>query len=228
MNLKNNQLLNQTAPTYQYLEHRFNAPTQTYSSDWIANGQFRTQSASYQPDSWIFEPNAFQSIYFGPTVTRPPKCQVPKFDGNPRKWPNFIQSFKILIHDVCNNDVERITHLVHYLLPDLRPIVGDSLLHPGLYWDTLRDLKEMYGNPRHVAAACSMDLLNLPSFKDGDSQALRKFSINLRSTVSTLELRWRTLLERHAVISAKQVATSSLRQMGRLQQRDNRPFAERT
>ena len=226
-NLVNNQPLNQTAPTYQYLEPRFNAPTQTYSSDWIVNGQCCTQSASCQPDSWIFEPNAFQSSYFGPTVTRPPKCQVPKFDGNPRKWPNFIQSFKILIHDVCNNDVERITHLVHYLVPDLRPIVGDSLLHPGHVTRYTRNKRQPTTRRRCMFYGPVESTVFQRRRLASSSKVLHKFTLHCVH-IGTRRLRWRTLLERHAVISAKQVTNSSLRQMGRLQQRDNRPFAERT
>ena len=114
--------------------------------------------------------------------------KVPRFDGNPRNWPGFIDEFRVLIHNTCGNDMERLSHLRNFLVPELRNIIGDSLGNPGLYQKTLRDLQETSGNPRAVAAACSTDLKSLSSFKDGDPIALRKFSMSLRSIVSTLEV----------------------------------------
>ena len=114
--------------------------------------------------------------------------KVPRFDGNPRNWPGFIDEFRVLIHNTCGNDMERLSHLRNFLVPELRNIIGDSLGNPGLYQKTLCDLQETYGNPRAVAAAFSTDLKSLPSFKDGDPIALRKFSMSLRSIVSTLEV----------------------------------------
>ena len=108
---------------------------------------------------------------------------MPIFDGNPRKWPGFINAFKVLIHDTCGNDMERLCHLRSFLVPELQCIIGESLGNPGLYPKTLRELQEMFGNPRAVAAACSTDMKNLPSFKDGDPLALRLFSMTLRSIV---------------------------------------------
>ena len=84
--------------------------------------------------------------------------------------------------------MERLSRLRTFLVQELRNVIGDSLGNPGLYQKTLCDLQETYGNPRAVAAACSTNLKSLPSFKDGDPIALRKFSMLLRSIVSTLEV----------------------------------------
>ena len=113
---------------------------------------------------------------------------MPIFDGNPRKWPGFINAFKVLIHDTCGNDMELLSHLLFYLVPELQYIIGESLGNPGLYPKTLRELQDMFGNPCAVAAASSTDMKNLPSFKDGDPLARRLFPMTLRSIASTLEI----------------------------------------
>ena len=124
----------------------------------------------------------------GLSNTRPPKSRVPRFDGNPRNWPNFIASFKTHVHDVCANDQERLTHLKSHLVPLLADSIGSALNVPGLYQATLRALQRDYGNPRAVAASCSADLLKIQPFKDEDPQGLRRFTLNLRAIVNTLEL----------------------------------------
>ena len=60
------------------------------------------------------------------------------------------------------------------------------LLHPGSYQQCLLELRNRYGSPRVVAAACSRALLQLAPFKDHDFKGLSTFASSLRSTVSTL------------------------------------------
>ena len=142
--------------------------------------------AQYKPDALLFDPPEFNRDT-GFTVTKPPRSQVPRFDGNPRKWPGFIDAFRVLIHNTRGNDMERLSHLQNFPVPEFRNVIGDSLGNPGLYQKTLCHLQETYGNPRAVAAACSTGLKSLQSFKDGDPVALKKFSMSLRFIVSTLE-----------------------------------------
>ena len=72
--------------------------------------------------------------------------------------------------------------------PLLANSIGSVLNVPGLYQTTLRALQRDYGNPRAVAASCSVDLLKIQPFKDDDPQGLRRFTLNLRAIVNTLEL----------------------------------------
>ena len=66
--------------------------------------------------------------------------------------------------------------------------IGAALDIPGLYQTTLRALQRDYGNPRAIAASYSSDLLKIESFKNEDPQGLRRFTLNLRAIVNTLEL----------------------------------------
>ena len=104
------------------------------------------------------------------------------------KLANFIAAFKTHVHDVCANDQERLTHLKSHLVPLLANTIGAALNVPGLYQTTLRALQRDYGTPRAVAASCAADLLKIQPFKDEDPQGLRRFTLNLRAIVNTLEL----------------------------------------
>jgi hypothetical protein len=50
------------------------------------------QPAVYVPDAWIFTVDRHDSPPTSRPSSRPPKAEPPKFDGNPRNWPMFIQS----------------------------------------------------------------------------------------------------------------------------------------
>ena len=163
-------------------------PTRGFSSDWISTLPHQAPVAPAAPDGWLYDDNVMQFSSQGLSNTRPPKSRVPRFDGNPRNWPNFIVSFKTHVHDVCANDQERLTHLKSHLVPLLADSIGSALNVPGLYQATLRALQRDYGNPRAVAASCSADLLKIQPFKDEDPQGLRRFTLNLRAIVNTLEL----------------------------------------
>lgn len=112
--------------------------------------------------------------------------ELPKFDGSPRQYPLFIQSFKIQVHDACDNDAVRLAHLRNCLSPEIQSHLGEALVNPGLYQFALRELQRKFGNPQIVAQACTTSLLALKPFKDNDYPALRLFASTLHSVVATL------------------------------------------
>jgi hypothetical protein len=146
------------------------------------------QSSFYTPDAWIFTIDRHDSPPTSRPSSRPPKAEPPKFDGNPRNWPMFIQSFKVQIHDTCSSDAERQHHLRTSLTSEIQNHLGETLLNPGLYPFALKELHRKFGNARIVSTACSSSLLKLPSFRDSDYDSLKSFSSTLHSVVATLQL----------------------------------------
>uniref|UniRef100_A0A5S6PYV1 Helix-turn-helix domain-containing protein n=1 Tax=Trichuris muris TaxID=70415 RepID=A0A5S6PYV1_TRIMR len=63
----------------------------------------------------------------------PPAIAIESFDGDPRKWDQFIGSFKALVHDVVSSDAQRIAILRQLLTPRLRASIAPSLYGPALY-----------------------------------------------------------------------------------------------
>ncbi len=146
------------------------------------------QPAVYVPDAWIFTVDRHHLPPTSRPSSRPPKAEPPKFDGNPRNWPMFIQSFKVQIHDTCFSDVERQHHLFTSLTSEIQNNLGEALLNPGLYPFAPTELHRKFGNPRIVSTACSSALLKLPFFKDSDYESLKSISSTLHSVVATLQL----------------------------------------
>ena len=94
---------------------------------------------------------------------RPPKKKkkkrkLQKFNGDPHRWPLFIQSFKIQVHDALTPDAERLVCLNNLLSAEIQNILGDALLNPGLYPQALNELHRQHGNPQIVAQSSSSTL----------------------------------------------------------------------
>ena len=144
----------------------------------------------YSPDEWIHSLGTMgEMVSPRSPFMRPPKTDMPKFNGDPRYWPMFSQSFKIQVHDLFpNDDAIRLTHLRNCLTENVRKQLGEALLNPMLYSYALKELYRKFGNPQIVSQACTSDLLELQPFKDEDYDALRSFSATLHSVVATLQL----------------------------------------
>lgn len=109
--------------------------------------------ATYTPDAWIKDVGDPTTPLPPPTHYRPPKLPLPKFDGQPRDWPMFIQSFRVQVHDACTSDAERLAHLCGFLSTKIQRSLGETILNPGLYKFALEELQRKYGSPQIVAQA---------------------------------------------------------------------------
>ncbi|EFX63047.1 hypothetical protein DAPPUDRAFT_269172, partial [Daphnia pulex] len=140
------------------------------------------------PDGWIYDIERHRRTAMPGfrSLSRLPKIELPKFAGDPLKWPMFIQTFGAQVDRCCCDDSERQAFLRNCLSTDIQMQLGECLLHPGLYQRCLQELHRKFGNPRVIATACSRALLELSSFNDGNFKALQKFSAALRSCVATL------------------------------------------
>ena len=143
---------------------------------------------TYTPDAWIYQLGSSQAPLSVRSFVKPPRLELQKFYGDPRKWPMFIQSFRVQVHDACDSDAERLTHLRNCLSPEIQKQIGEALLNPGLYHFALKELHRKFGNPQIVSQCCTASLLKLQSFKDNDYDSLRSFAAELHSVVATRQL----------------------------------------
>ena len=101
--------------------------------------------------------------FLGVRFTRP--------HGNPREWALFISRFETLVHDVVRDDAQRLAILADWVRPNVRKRIVTLLTSPQRYEATLKYLQRQYGEPGRIH-----DLLQLPTCKQGDGQALQNFS----------------------------------------------------
>jgi len=187
-----------TPPPFTAGQALFGAPSSTHiqqRTSWSATpsptnpfigGTTAPEVDPFIPDEWINNITAnAPAIRNG---IRPPKLDLPYFDGNPMDYPMFIQSFKVQIHDTCTSDAERQRHLKNCLSKEIQQRLGQALLNPGLYHYALTELHRKYGHPRIISTACATALASIQSFRDNDFKALSLFSSTLHSVVATLQL----------------------------------------
>jgi hypothetical protein len=85
------------------------------------------------------------------------------YDGDPKKWPDFIAIFRDLVHS--NNSLsstEKMALLKRSLSEDIRNGLGDSLSSSALYSEALTELENTYGHPQIVSRAYIQSLIELP------------------------------------------------------------------
>ena len=141
------------------------------------------------PDGWIDDVDRHR---YGPIPNTRflaclPKMELSRYDGDPMKWLMFVRSFFVQVDRVCVDDSERQEFLRSCLSEELQRLVY-LLMHPDGYQQCLRELRDRYGNPSVVAAACAKGPLQLVAPLDHDFKALSTFASSLRSAVATLFL----------------------------------------
>ena len=146
-------------------------------------------------DSWIDEELAgrTQPVTTGLAGGAPwmsslmPQFEFPKFDGDPRKWIEFMASFKSLVHDVIPSNALRLGVLRQMLEPNVRVSLGKTLNDPRLYPQTLDQLKRRFGDPYRIARAHMQALEDLKPVRGDNLSELRNFWYELRGSVINLQ-----------------------------------------
>lgn len=112
--------------------------------------------------------------------------EMKPFSGKAEDWPIFAPSFKLLIYDKCSTDEERIVHLRNLLPKDMRNSLGSALFHPSMFNYAMQELQRKYGSYLMVSMDCFNKLTTLPTLKEDDLAALKRFSSTVRGVVAIL------------------------------------------
>uniref|UniRef100_A0A5S6QAN9 Peptidase A2 domain-containing protein n=1 Tax=Trichuris muris TaxID=70415 RepID=A0A5S6QAN9_TRIMR len=115
-----------------------------------------------------------------------PAVKIEIVDGDPRKWDQFIGSFKALVHDVVPMDAQRIAILRQLLSPRLRASIAPSFHGPRLYRQALIDLRRLFGDPNLIIDAYIRSLFDILPMKYGNSDEVSRFFYEVHGAVNTL------------------------------------------
>ncbi|XP_064637049.1 uncharacterized protein LOC135493569 [Lineus longissimus] len=132
-----------------------------------------------------------------------PTRQLSKFNGNSLNYVDFIDSFKIHIHDKRHlTDDSRMMQLRMHLTDEAeRAIVGQGTSGM-MYHTALKMLKEQFGSKSIIARGCIDRLVKGP--KVLDRKAIRDFSLDIVNCLATLN-RINYLADVHASESLRQI-----------------------
>ena len=105
-----------------------------------------------------------------------PKLEISKFNGDPKKWQSFFDSFQAANGKSINSTgVEKFNYLRCFLEGDgLHAIAGFSLTNDN-YKEALELLQSRYGNTQQIVAAHMSALIKISSVDNEDLCGLRKF-----------------------------------------------------
>ena len=117
-----------------------------------------------------------------------PRVEIEKFGGDVSSYRSFIRAFESLISNKVQNEDEKLYYLEQYTTGQPREIVRGCLyMQDGQGYEEARRLFEArYGN-RHKIAAHSVDkILNWPTIRVEDMNAMDDFSIALRTCYNSM------------------------------------------
>ena len=117
-----------------------------------------------------------------------PRVEIEKFGGDVWSYRSFIRAFDHLICDKVQNEDEKLYYLEQYTTGQPRDIVRGCLHMPTGkgYKEARRLFEARYGN-QHKIAACSVDrILNWPTIRVDDINAMDDFSIALRTCYNSM------------------------------------------
>ena len=81
-----------------------------------------------------------------------PPIDLTKFDGNPSKWPEFIDNFETRVHNKATFiDLVRMERLISVLEGDAKKAISSIGTQSIFYATALKTLKRDFGNPVVVA-----------------------------------------------------------------------------
>ena len=111
-------------------------------SSFAAASSSQPQEEVSSPDGWIYniERHRRTAASGFRSFSRLPNMELPKFNGDPMKWPMFIQTFGAQVDRCCQDDSERQSFLRSCLSTEIQIQLGECLLHPGLYERCLQEL----------------------------------------------------------------------------------------
>lgn len=110
------------------------------------------------------------------------------FNGDPRRWPEFISCFERLVHKTLKTKVQRRIALQKLLTPAVRSIIAEYLVSPSTYYQALEALKERYGNPNFILRVHTQAILNLKKAKGCDPAVLEKSFTSLTEVLNFFQI----------------------------------------
>ena len=169
------------------------------------NGSVETTSSPTAFDSWIDELKEFEETKITSTVDGSqmsvadallkleasrdiPNITLTKFSGDPLDYADFIDRFKIHIHDKPHlTDDMRMIQLKMHVSGDADRAISGLGSKGIMYVTALRTIKEQFGQPSVIARALVNNLTKGEKIGRSDRRKLREFSIDLMTCLATLK-----------------------------------------
>ncbi|KAK3744933.1 hypothetical protein QZH41_007784 [Actinostola sp. cb2023] len=155
-------------------------------------------------DSWIDKLKEFEETKLASPITAElsiadtlykleagkdiPNITLTKFNGNPLEYADFIDRFKIHIHDKAHlTDDMRMIQLKMHITGDAERSISGLGSKGIMYATALKTLKEQFGQPSVIARALINSVTKGDRISRNDRERLREFSIDLVNCIATMQ-----------------------------------------
>jgi hypothetical protein len=117
-----------------------------------------------------------------------PTVKLIKYDGNSLTYVEFIERFKLHIHDKPHlSDDMRMVQLKMHLIGNAERAVSGLGSQGTMYATALKTLKEQFGQSSVIARACINKLVDKRKLASNDRQALQELSFDVVNCLATLK-----------------------------------------
>ena len=117
-----------------------------------------------------------------------PRMQVPKFDGNPMKWIDFITKFKELVHDQSYlNNNQRFIYLMQHMDGEAKRALKAFSSSKVGYILALKRLKYMFGQRSQISQAYISKLTYGKPIANDDEKALLEYYYAMSDCIISLK-----------------------------------------
>ena len=132
-----------------------------------------------------------------------PPIQVPKFDGDPLAFHDWINIFKASVHDnTSSSQTHRITYLRNSVSGKAKDLIRGYFCNPAFYNVALAELESRFGSPQHIVTAYIHRLENWAHISSQNPHTLVSFFTFLKQLVqSFINLRFTADLQSSTVLT---------------------------
>ncbi len=117
-----------------------------------------------------------------------PTIKLMKYDGSPLTYVEFIDRFKLLIHDRPHlSDDVRMAQLKMHLVGRAERVVSGLGSQGTMYATALKTIKEYFGQPSIIARAYITKLVDNQKIQANDRQSLQELSFDVINCVAVLK-----------------------------------------
>ena len=116
-----------------------------------------------------------------------PRMELPKFDGNPMKWVEFVIKFKELVHDQAYLKVnQKFIFLIQHMEGQAKRAIQVFSSNKKGYILALKRLKYMFGQRSQISQAYISKLTRGKKISNDDDEALMEYYYTISDCVVTL------------------------------------------
>ena len=108
----------------------------------------------------------------GQTGARLPQIVLPKYSGDPTKWPSFWDQFTALIDKSSRSQVEKFVYLNSFLSGEAAAVIDGLALTDANYSSAKKLLEDRFGRKEKIIFSHIQALLNISSSKSDNNWAL--------------------------------------------------------